>query len=181
MAYIKVLSAIALIGSIGWVITDPGFEPALAVIGSFSALISAFLVGKRKAKRTQQHQSISNSSIGVQAGRDVSIGSIGYDKDAAYQEAYKRFTNQLSYAIGRYNGYSKNLAPENKKYTEVGVMERINEVKSARLQLLSVCGENVRSLLLEEGTEWLNDIHSFGKRAPSIMEKLSETESKDRT
>ena len=116
----------------------------------------------------------------MQAGRDVSIGSIGYDKDAAYQETYKRFTNQLSYAIGRYNGYSKNLAPE-KKYTEVGVMERINEVKSARLQLLSVCGENVRSLLLEEGTEWLNDIRSFGKRAPSIMERLSETESKDRT
>ena len=60
-------------------------------------------------------------------------------------------------------------------------MERINEVKSARLRLLSVCGENVRTILLGAGAEWLDDIHSFGKTAPSIMERLSETEFKDRT
>ena len=94
-------------------------------------------------------------------------------KTSAYDEAYKHFSNQLSYAIGRYKGYSSNLAPENEKYTVVGVMERINEVKSARLQLLSVCGEHVRSTLLVAGTDWLDDIHSFGKTAPSIMEKLS--------
>ena len=82
MAYLKVLAAIALIGSIGWVIADPGFEPALAVVGSISALVSAFLVEKRNARRAQQHQSVSNSSIGVQAGKDVSIGSIGRDKHA---------------------------------------------------------------------------------------------------
>ena len=101
-------------------------------------------------------------------------------KTSAYDEAYKHFANQLSYAIGRYKGYSSNLAPDKGKYTEVGVMERINEVKSARLQLLSVCGKNVRAILLGAGTEWLDDIHSFGKTAPSIMEKLSKTEFKDR-
>jgi hypothetical protein len=102
-------------------------------------------------------------------------------KTSAYDEAYKHFTNQLSYAIGRYKVYSSNLAPEEKRYTEVGVMERINEVKSTRLQLLSVCGEHVRSILLAAGTDWLEDIHSFGKTAPSIMQKLSETAFKDRT
>lgn len=102
-------------------------------------------------------------------------------KTSAYDEAYKHFTNQLSYAIGRYKGYSSNLAPEKEKYTEVGVMERINEVKSARLQLLSVCGEHVRSILLGAGADWLDDIHSFGKTAPLIMQKLSETAFKDRT
>lgn len=56
-----------------------------------------------------------------------------------------------------------------------------NEVKGARLQLLSVCGEHVRSILLENGDEWLNDIHSFVKTAPSIMQKLSETAFKDRS
>ena len=80
MAYVKFLAAIALIGSIAWVIADPGFEPVLAVVGSISALISAFVVEKRNARRAQQHQSISNSSIGVQAGGDVSIGNIGGDK-----------------------------------------------------------------------------------------------------
>jgi hypothetical protein len=102
-------------------------------------------------------------------------------RTSAYDEAYKHFTNQLSYAIGRYKGYVSNLAPEEGKYTEVGVWERINEVKSARLQLLSVCGEHVRSTLLEAGTDWLDDIHSFGKTAPSIMEKLSEIAFKDRS
>jgi len=100
---------------------------------------------------------------------------------SAYDQAYKHFTNQLIYADGRYKGYSSDLAPEKEKYTKVGVLERINEVKSARLQLLSVCGENVRTILTKAGTEWLNDIHSFGKTAPLIMEKLSETEFKDRT
>lgn len=80
MIYIKVLAAIALIGSIAWLIAEPGFEPALAVVVSSSALISAFVVDKRNAKRAQQHQSVSNSSIGIQAGGDVSVGNIGEDK-----------------------------------------------------------------------------------------------------
>ncbi|HOD79705.1 MAG TPA: hypothetical protein PKI10_15730 [Syntrophorhabdus sp.] len=80
MIYIKFLAAIALIGSIAWVIAVPGFEPALAVVGSISALVSAFLVKKPKMQGDQQHQSVSKSSIGVQAGRDVSIGNINGDK-----------------------------------------------------------------------------------------------------
>jgi len=101
-------------------------------------------------------------------------------KTSAYDEAYKHFTNQLSYAIGRYKGYVSKLDPGNEKYTKVGVLERINEVKSARLQLLSVCGKHVKSLLSNAGSEWLDDINFFGKTAPSIMEKLAEAEFKDR-
>lgn len=102
-------------------------------------------------------------------------------KTSAFDEAYKHFTNQLSYAIGRYKVYSSNLAPNKEKYTVVGVMERINEVKSARLQLLSVSGEHVRSILLEAGTDWLENIDLFGKTAQSIMEKLSSIAFKDRS
>lgn len=80
MVYVKLLAAIALIGSIAWVIADPGFEPGLAVVGSLSALVSVFLVAKRNARRAQQHQSVSKSSIGVQAGGNVNIGTIGGDK-----------------------------------------------------------------------------------------------------
>jgi len=81
MIYVKLLAVIALIGSIAWVIADPGFEPALVIVGSISALVSAFLVEKRKARRAQQHQSVSKSSVGVQAGGDVNVGNISGDKN----------------------------------------------------------------------------------------------------
>ena len=82
MAFIKFLAIIALVGSIAWVIAVPGFESALAVVGSISAIISVFLVQKRTTQRAQQHQSVSKSSIGIQAGGDVSIGDIGDEKHA---------------------------------------------------------------------------------------------------
>lgn len=82
MIYMKFIAAIALLGSIAWVIADPGFEPGLAVVGSLSALISAFLMEKRNAQCAQQHQSVSQSSIGVQAGGDVNIGNIRASKHA---------------------------------------------------------------------------------------------------
>ncbi len=82
MSYIKFFAVIALIGSIAWVVSDPGFEPALAVLSSISVLVSLFVVEKRSARRAQQYQSVSKSSIGVQAGGDVSIGDISGDKNA---------------------------------------------------------------------------------------------------
>jgi hypothetical protein len=80
MRYVKILAAIALIISAAWLIADPGFEPALGVVGSISALVSAFIVEKRNLQRAQQQQSVSKSSIGVQAGGNVSIGDIGGGK-----------------------------------------------------------------------------------------------------
>ena len=101
-------------------------------------------------------------------------------KTFAFDEAYKHFTNQLSYAIGRYKGFSSNLAPDKEKYTAVGVWERINEVKSARVQLLSVCGEKVRTILIDAGTDWLEDMDLFGKTAQTVMDKISNVAFKDR-
>ena len=82
MAYVKILSVIALIISIAWLIAEPGYKSGMAAIGSISALITAFLVEKRNARRPQQHQSVSKSSVGIQAGGDVSIGTIEGDKYA---------------------------------------------------------------------------------------------------
>jgi hypothetical protein len=79
MAYMKFLAAIALIGSIAWVIANPGFEPALVVVGSISTLVALFVRDKRNAQRAQQ-QSVSKSSVGVQAGGNVSIGDMGGEK-----------------------------------------------------------------------------------------------------
>lgn len=80
---IKFLAFLALIGSIAWLVSSPGFEPALALLGSMSALVSAFVVEKRsKQLAAKQHQSVSKSSMGIQAGGNVSIGDIKNDKHA---------------------------------------------------------------------------------------------------
>lgn len=79
---IKFLAIIALIGSIAWLVSDPGFEPALALVGSISTLVSAFVVEKRTKRHARQHQSVSKSSMGIQAGGDVRIGDINNDKHA---------------------------------------------------------------------------------------------------
>lgn len=79
---IKFLAVVALIGSIAWLVSEPGFEPALALVSSMSALVSTFVVEKRSKRHARQHQSVSNSSMGIQAGGDVSIGDINRDKHA---------------------------------------------------------------------------------------------------
>lgn len=87
MIYIRILSVITLIGSLAWLIVAPGFEPALALIGSISAIVSTFLLEGRKSKEEimpkniQQNQSISKSSTGIQAGGDVNIGDDRRDKN----------------------------------------------------------------------------------------------------
>lgn len=79
---VKFLALIALIVSIVWCFAKPGFESVLAVIVSLSALVSAFLIPKRTAVRRKQQQSVSKSSMGIQAGRDVRIGDNGGDSNA---------------------------------------------------------------------------------------------------
>jgi hypothetical protein len=101
-------------------------------------------------------------------------------KSSTYDEVYKKFSDAINYAVGRYKGYKENLDPDNRKYTVVGVLEMINEVKTARLRLLSMCGDNLRSILLKEGTDWLDDVEKFGTTAPNIIQKLAENVHKDR-
>ncbi|BAS58839.1 hypothetical protein NIES2135_16450 [Leptolyngbya boryana NIES-2135] len=79
---IKFLAIITLVGSIAWLVSDPGFEPALALVGSISTLVSAVVVEKRSKRLARQHQSVSNSSMGIQAGGDVSIGNSNSDEHA---------------------------------------------------------------------------------------------------
>lgn len=101
-------------------------------------------------------------------------------KITAYDEAYINFIEHLNNAIARYRGYYSKLSSE-RKYTEVGVREMINEVSKSRMKLLFVCGKHVKSFLDELGTEWLNDMKSFYEKAPSIVQTLPEIAYKDRT
>ena len=82
MLFLKFLSVVALIGSVAWAVSDPGFEPVLAIVGSLSALVSMLFIEKRSSQPPHQHQAVSKSSIGIQAGGDVQIGNVRKNTDA---------------------------------------------------------------------------------------------------
>lgn len=78
MLIIRVLSGLALVGSFAWFIAQPDYEPAIAMVTSLSAFVAAWVVDKKK-RQANQNQSVSTSGIGIQAGGDVSMGSIRTD------------------------------------------------------------------------------------------------------
>ena len=68
MGYVKLISAIAFIAATAWVIARPGFDSIVAALVCLTALVGAFAAERR---RRSQHQSVSGSSTGIQAGRDA--------------------------------------------------------------------------------------------------------------
>ena len=82
----RVLKAAAWLGlaiSIIWLIKAPGFEPALACIGSLITLGGlAFRDKNRKPQKTNvQNQTVSGVSTGIQAGGNVTITSHSKRRD----------------------------------------------------------------------------------------------------
>lgn len=76
MLVIKLLSGIAFIASIAWFIAVPDYEPAIAIVTSLSAFITVWFGEKIAKRKALQNQSIAENGIGIQAGGDVSVGSI---------------------------------------------------------------------------------------------------------
>lgn len=81
MVYLKLLAAVSLLGTIAWVIVDPGFDSSLAAVGSISALVGLFVVDRKKKGESTQEQVVSNRSVGIQAGGDVNIGNFNRKND----------------------------------------------------------------------------------------------------
>lgn len=76
MTVVAVLAWLALLGSGAWMIASPGFEPALAVVASLSGVVAVF--SRRKSRTApRQSQVVTGSSVGIQAGGDVSIRTDG--------------------------------------------------------------------------------------------------------
>lgn len=69
----KILGGIILVFSTAWFIAQPGYESGLAIISSITALAYTFIKEKMTLQLNQQHQSVSKSSIGIQAGGNVNI------------------------------------------------------------------------------------------------------------
>lgn len=73
---IKILSGFAFIGSVAWFISLPDYEPVIAIFTSLSAFIAAWIGDKKLKRQANQNQTVSKNGIGIQAGGDVSMGSI---------------------------------------------------------------------------------------------------------
>jgi hypothetical protein len=93
-----------------------------------------------------------------------------------YDTAFDDLCKQLAFAIGRCQDHKRTPDEHNIKYA----MDRVNEVRRARMLFLKVCGPQCHAFLIDEGTEWLNDLDSFLERAYEIETKLSELISEDR-
>lgn len=82
MFLMKLLAWIALIASVIWFCVDVSFEPGIAAVVAGITLIGLFVKEKRPVRRTiDQSQRVSGSSIGIQAGGNVQIGSSGKKDD----------------------------------------------------------------------------------------------------
>ena len=80
MLIIKLLSGLAFIGSVAWFIAQRDYEPAIAIVTSLSGFIAAWLYDKKLKRQANQNQTVSKNGIGIQAGGDVSMGSIRTSK-----------------------------------------------------------------------------------------------------
>lgn len=81
MLFIKILSALAFIGSVFWFIADPDYEPAIVAISSLSGFILSWIQGKKTQVTPSQNQSIAENGFGIQAGGNVSVGNVNMDKE----------------------------------------------------------------------------------------------------
>lgn len=81
MIYLKILAALSFVCAIAWMVKEPGFEPALAIGGAMATFISLVVLDKRKKPDAAQQQTVSERSVGIQAGGNVSIGNIGKADD----------------------------------------------------------------------------------------------------
>jgi hypothetical protein len=69
---IQVVSLIAFLCSLLWVIDKPAFDSAFAIFVSLAGFLSSFLFEKAKEKPSnKQSQKISKGAIGIQAGGDM--------------------------------------------------------------------------------------------------------------
>ena len=76
MLIIKLLSGVAFIGSVAWFIGQRDYEPAIAAVTSLTTFIAAWFGDKKLKRQASQNQTVAKNGIGIQAGGDVSMGSI---------------------------------------------------------------------------------------------------------
>jgi hypothetical protein len=82
MRYLKLVAWLGLGLAVAWVIYKPGFDSGTALVAAILALSGLHLAGKKHVEKvdSSQTQSVSGNGIGIQAGRDVTIGELSGPK-----------------------------------------------------------------------------------------------------
>jgi len=73
MRVIALLSVVALLGAIAWLVAEPGYESAIAVVVSLIAVLGLCDAEKKRADKAQS-QNVEKDGFGIQAAGDVKIG-----------------------------------------------------------------------------------------------------------
>lgn len=81
MLLIKILSALAFVGSVFWLIANPDYEPAIVAITSLSSLLFLWVKDGKTRTIPSQNQSIAENGFGIQAGGDVNVGNVNMDNE----------------------------------------------------------------------------------------------------
>lgn len=69
------VSFIAVLLSLVWLIYKPAFDSAVALAASIAALCSSFFL-KREPETAGLTQRVSGTSVGIQAGRDANVRDV---------------------------------------------------------------------------------------------------------
>lgn len=68
-----ILNIAGLLGSLIWLLTSPGWEPLVAVIGLIATLIAQLYSGGDKGNKTKMSQKGGKGSTNIQAKGDITI------------------------------------------------------------------------------------------------------------
>lgn len=81
MLIIKLLSGLAFLGAVVWFLAQPDYEPAIVILTSLSAFISAWFAEKKMERQANQNQTVAENGIGIQAGGNIRTGDIHVSRE----------------------------------------------------------------------------------------------------
>ena len=70
------MSGLAFIGSIVWCFKKCDYDSVVSAITTLAALVTIFIGEKRTDKKVSQVQKVDKNGIGIQAGGNVTTGSV---------------------------------------------------------------------------------------------------------
>lgn len=71
----KLLALVALLFALVWLVYAPGFDSAAAAAAALAASAASLFLKKAETPRPGHVQHVSSQSLGIQAGRDVHVGT----------------------------------------------------------------------------------------------------------
>lgn len=70
---LKLVLFVTFVGGVVWAVSKPGYDSYIAAAAALGALITAFIVEKRREASTSMSQKVAKGGTGIQAGGNVTI------------------------------------------------------------------------------------------------------------